>query len=119
MTVLIIVVGIALFCLGWMLVLLIQELRLQISNRPVKKLLKILLNHCNRKYLVNYNLKSLCFLAHYLYDKNVISYVEYGKLKDYIQRNNPGYYNDSFYYWSPGSVSQRREWLEHHIKSLP
>lgn len=91
------------------------------TRRKLSELLQIMLdNPLDLDY-------GLCLNISNLYQKNLITCLEFKKLRKYIDNNRPSVFSsfDAFYckviiasnwYWTKGNIKPRIEWLNKHIK---
>lgn len=80
----------------------------------VKELLKLLLANIN---IINVGNGGLCTLVSHLRYKKEITNYQGNLLIIYLSKHKPGhYFMDTGYWWRPGKVEPRREWLENELR---
>ncbi len=70
--------------------------------------------------------KGLCLWVGLLCRANIITYVEYSLLKEYIDNNRPSKYSSlsafknrrGAYYWNKGDIKPRIKWINKQIEKL-
>jgi hypothetical protein len=70
--------------------------------------------------------KGLCLWTELLFCSNIITYVEYSLLREYINNNRPSMFSSlsafknrrGGYYWNKGDITPRIKWINKQIEKL-
>jgi len=81
--------------------------------RNIKELLQVMLSNINK---INSWNDGMCILAVKLLGEQIITNDEYNCLLKHIKSNPPKNRYDNSYFFEPGQIQPRIEWLEKHIK---
>lgn len=68
-------------------------------------------------YFKNTGCQGLCSMFYWLYCDGVIDSGAYREVLDYLLSNKPSVFSKR-YWWHPGAVGPRKDWLKRHIDRL-
>jgi hypothetical protein len=84
----------------------------QKTERSIKELLELMLSH---QSLFR---DGLCVYIYAMYVKDLITFLEYEILKNYLHKNKPKHTYNVLHWWPVGEIQPRIEWINKQLEKL-